>query len=148
VPSIRRAERSAPRRQRRRVVVDGPLEAGRGRASAADTTSTPGAIVVHHVGHERAPKRGRADLRQLAVERARVGRRARLDPAERWLCALPLAHVGGLSIVLRSAITPRPRLVHERFETERRARRPAGDPDGPTIVSLVRRRCSGCSTPG
>src|SRR4029077_10764898 len=27
-----------------------------------------------------------------------------LDPQERWLCALPLSHVGGLSILLRSAI--------------------------------------------
>ncbi len=27
-----------------------------------------------------------------------------LDPRERWLCALPLSHVGGLSILMRSAI--------------------------------------------
>jgi O-succinylbenzoic acid--CoA ligase len=27
-----------------------------------------------------------------------------LDPAERWLCPLPLAHVGGLMVLLRSAI--------------------------------------------
>jgi O-succinylbenzoic acid--CoA ligase len=41
-----------------------------------------------------------------------------LDPAERWLCALPLAHVGGLSILLRSAIYGTTAVVHPRFETE------------------------------
>ena len=40
-----------------------------------------------------------------------------LDPAERWLCALPLSHVGGLSIVLRSAISATTAIVHERFDT-------------------------------
>jgi O-succinylbenzoic acid--CoA ligase len=42
-----------------------------------------------------------------------------LDPEERWLCALPLAHVGGLSILLRSAIYGTTAVLHERFDTER-----------------------------
>jgi O-succinylbenzoic acid--CoA ligase len=37
---------------------------------------------------------------------------------ERWLCALPLAHVGGLSILMRSAIYGTTAVVHERFDTE------------------------------
>jgi o-succinylbenzoate---CoA ligase len=41
-----------------------------------------------------------------------------LDPAERWLCTLPLVHVGGLSIVLRSAIYATTAVVHERFEAD------------------------------
>ena len=60
-----------------------------------------------------------------------------LDPAERWLCALPLSHVGGLSIVLRSAISATTAIVHERFDTERvlyELGRPEG---GATMVSLV-----------
>src|SRR5581483_2742991 len=40
-----------------------------------------------------------------------------LDPGERWLCPLPLAHVGGLSILIRSAIYATTAVVHERFET-------------------------------
>ena len=59
-----------------------------------------------------------------------------LDPAERWLCTLPLSHVGGLSIVLRSAIYGTTAIVHERFETERVLAELA-DPAGPTLVSLV-----------
>ncbi|MGD1057657.1 MAG: AMP-binding protein [Solirubrobacteraceae bacterium] len=42
-----------------------------------------------------------------------------LDPDERWLCALPLSHVGGLSILLRSAIYATTAVVHERFEEDR-----------------------------
>jgi O-succinylbenzoic acid--CoA ligase len=37
---------------------------------------------------------------------------------ERWLCTLPVSHVGGLSILLRSAIYATTALVHERFQTE------------------------------
>jgi O-succinylbenzoic acid--CoA ligase len=42
-----------------------------------------------------------------------------VDPRERWLCALPLSHVGGLSILLRSAIYATTAVVHPRFDTER-----------------------------
>jgi O-succinylbenzoic acid--CoA ligase len=41
-----------------------------------------------------------------------------LDPAERWLCPMPLAHVGGLSILIRSTIYATTVVVHERFDTE------------------------------
>jgi O-succinylbenzoic acid--CoA ligase len=38
---------------------------------------------------------------------------------ERWLCALPVSHVGGLSILVRGAITGGTALVHERWDTGR-----------------------------
>jgi o-succinylbenzoate---CoA ligase len=65
-----------------------------------------------------------------------------LDPGERWLCALPLAHVGGLSIVLRSAIYGTTAVVHPRFETERvldalMDDADRGDGQAVTLVSLV-----------
>jgi O-succinylbenzoic acid--CoA ligase len=41
-----------------------------------------------------------------------------VDPGERWLCALPLSHVGGLSILVRSAIYTTTAVVHERFHTD------------------------------
>ncbi len=41
-----------------------------------------------------------------------------LDPAERWLCVMPLAHVGGLSILIRSAVYATTVVLHERYETE------------------------------
>src|ERR671938_362067 len=57
-----------------------------------------------------------------------------VDPGERWLSALPLNHVGGLSIVVRSAIYATTALVHERWDTERVAR--ALRTDGVTLISL------------
>ena len=40
-----------------------------------------------------------------------------LDLEERWLCTMPLAHVGGLSILLRSAVYATTVVLHERFDT-------------------------------
>jgi len=43
-----------------------------------------------------------------------------VDPAERWLCpALPVSHVGGLSILVRSCIYCTTAVIHERFDTQR-----------------------------
>jgi O-succinylbenzoic acid--CoA ligase len=58
-----------------------------------------------------------------------------LDPAERWLCALPLSHVGGLSILVRSAVYGTTAVVHERFDAERALA--ALDSESITLVSLV-----------
>ncbi|MGC2375532.1 MAG: AMP-binding protein, partial [Solirubrobacteraceae bacterium] len=58
-----------------------------------------------------------------------------VDPRERWLCALPLSHVGGLSILVRSAIYATTAVVHERFDTERVLEALRGDRI--TLVSLV-----------
>jgi len=56
-----------------------------------------------------------------------------LDPGERWLCPLPLSHVGGLSIVVRSAIYGTTAVLHERFDAQAVA---AALPEC-TLVSLV-----------
>lgn len=54
-----------------------------------------------------------------------------LDPRESWLCALPLSHIGGLSILVRSAIYGTCAMVHERWDTE------AVLAENPTLISLV-----------
>jgi O-succinylbenzoic acid--CoA ligase len=41
-----------------------------------------------------------------------------LDSAERWLCPMPLTHVGGLSIPIRSAIYATTAVIHGRFDAE------------------------------
>ena len=53
-----------------------------------------------------------------------VGSAANLGvaPEDRWLACLPLYHVGGLSILLRSAIYGTTAVIHERFEAERAVR--------------------------
>ncbi len=57
------------------------------------------------------------------------------DPGDRWLACLPLFHIGGLSILIRSAIYGIGAVVHERFDPlEVNA---AIDEGGVSIISLV-----------
>lgn len=56
-------------------------------------------------------------------------------PADRWLVCMPLFHVGGLSILIRSALAGSAALVHERFDPAAVDR--ALDREGVTGVSLV-----------
>jgi len=60
-----------------------------------------------------------------------------LDPAEKWLCPMPLAHVGGLSIQIRSAVYGTTVLLHGRFETERVLAALMDGAERVTLVSLV-----------
>jgi O-succinylbenzoic acid--CoA ligase len=60
-----------------------------------------------------------------------------LDLEERWLCPLPLAHVGGLSIVIRSSIYATTAIVHERFGAEAVTAALSDRAEAPTMVSLV-----------
>jgi O-succinylbenzoic acid--CoA ligase len=58
-----------------------------------------------------------------------------VEPTDRWLCCLPLFHVGGLSIVMRSVIYGTTAVVHDGFEVDRIADSLEGD--GVTMISLV-----------
>jgi o-succinylbenzoate---CoA ligase len=58
-----------------------------------------------------------------------------VDPADRWLCCVPLSHIAGLSIVMRSAIYGTTAVVHDGFDVDEVARSLAKD--GITVVSLV-----------
>jgi O-succinylbenzoic acid--CoA ligase len=60
-----------------------------------------------------------------------------LDLAERWLCPMPLTHVGGLSILMRSAIYATTAVLHGRFDTQAVLRELMDPARGITMVSLV-----------
>ncbi|MFI4991827.1 MAG: AMP-binding protein [Solirubrobacterales bacterium] len=77
------------------------------------------AVVIHTSGTSSAPKPVELTYGNLLWSALGSAVALGLDPNERWLCALPLSHVGGLSILVRSAIYATTTLVHERFETER-----------------------------
>ena len=98
------------------VVVGEPLAGRAGRIVREPLSLESTATRDAHLGHDRGAPAGRADVRQLARERARLGGRARARPEERWLCPMPLVHVGGLSILIRSAIYGTTVVLHERFE--------------------------------
>lgn len=57
-----------------------------------------------------------------------------IEPTDSWLCCMPVDHVGGLSILLRSVIYGTATIIHPRFEVEPVAAELKGDV---TIVSLV-----------
>ncbi|HUB99033.1 MAG TPA: o-succinylbenzoate--CoA ligase [Solirubrobacterales bacterium] len=58
-----------------------------------------------------------------------------VDPADRWLCCVPLSHIAGLGIVMRSVIYGTAAVVHDGFDVDRVAA--ALREDGITVVSLV-----------
>lgn len=93
------------------------------------------AVVIHTSGTSSAPKPVELTYGNLLWSALGSAVALGLDPDERWLCALPLSHVGGLSILVRSAIYGTTAVVHERFEAERVLH--ALDEEGITLVSLV-----------
>jgi o-succinylbenzoate---CoA ligase len=58
-----------------------------------------------------------------------------VEPEDRWLCCLPLSHISGLGIVMRSVIYGTTAVVHEGFDVDRAGA--ALESDGVTVVSLV-----------
>ena len=116
------------------AIVDEPLHSGAGAASVASagdhldaraTVSAAGhdldapAVVIHTSGTSSLPKPVVLTYGNLLWSALGSAVALGLDERERWLCALPLSHVGGLSILVRSAIYATTAVVHERFETER-----------------------------
>jgi o-succinylbenzoate---CoA ligase len=76
------------------------------RAAQLATAGRPteAALVVHTSGTTGAPRP--VELTRSNIEANALGSAVALglDPDERWLCPLPLSHVGGLMVLLRSAI--------------------------------------------
>jgi O-succinylbenzoic acid--CoA ligase len=58
-----------------------------------------------------------------------------VEPADRWLCCLPLSHISGLGIVMRSVIYGTTAVIHDGFDVDRVAE--ALERDEITVVSLV-----------
>jgi O-succinylbenzoic acid--CoA ligase len=93
--------------------------------------------VMHTSGTTAAPKPVELTVANWQANAAGSATALGLDPAERWLCVMPLTHVGGLSILIRSVIYATTVVLHDRFETAA-VLRSLSDPDERiTIVSLV-----------
>ncbi|MFI5008955.1 MAG: AMP-binding protein [Solirubrobacterales bacterium] len=119
------------------LVIEEPLGEGSAvdgsPASAHDLTRV--AVVIHTSGTTAAPRPVELTYGNFLWSALGSAVALGLDPRERWLCALPLSHVGGLSILVRSAIYATTAVIHERFETERVLA--ALREQGITLVSLV-----------
>ncbi len=98
------------------------LEAPRlGPAQAHPGTHDPDAVavVIHTSGTSRAPRAVELSYGNILWSALGSAVALGVDEDERWLCALPVSHVGGISILLRSAIYGTCAVLHERFERER-----------------------------
>jgi O-succinylbenzoic acid--CoA ligase len=75
-----------------------------------------------------------------------------VEPEDRWLCPLPLHHVGGLNVLIRSVINATAVVLHPRFDADRmRGTLEAGEVTLASLVPtmLARLRAAGLrETPG
>ena len=116
--------------------VDGPLD-GPALADPAVPSEHDVATVMHTSGTTAAPKPVALTYGNWRWNALGSALALGLDPEERWLCPMPLAHVGGLAILLRSAVYGTTVVLHERFDTES-VRGELEDPERRiTLVSLV-----------
>ena len=94
------------------------------------------ALVVHTSGTTGRPEPVGLTRGNIRANARGLAQALRLADDERWLCPLPLSHVGGLMVFLRSAILATTAvLAPPPFDPEAVARRLRDD--GITIVSLV-----------
>ena len=112
--------------------LDGPPLAGAAVPSEHDV-----ATLMHTSGTTAAPKPVALTYGNWRWNALGSALALGLDTEERWLCPMPLAHVGGLAILLRSAIYATTVILHERFDTEAVLRELADPERRVTLVSLV-----------
>jgi o-succinylbenzoate---CoA ligase len=118
------------------ALVDEPLPLdGTRLAAGARHELDDVALIVHTSGTTSAPRPVELTYGNLLWSAFGSGAALGAPENERWLCTLPLSHVGGLSILVRSAIYGTTAVVHERFETDRALH--ALSDGGATIASLV-----------
>jgi len=119
------------------VVIEQPLDLATAPPDLPQTHDLDAvAAVIHTSGTSAAPRPVELTYGNWLWSALGAAVALGLDPAERWLCALPLAHVGGLSILLRSVIYGTTAVLHERFDTDR-VLAELSDGEGATLVSLV-----------
>jgi len=110
-----------------------PARLETGRAALRDRGA---ALVLYTSGTSGRPKGAILSLASLiASARAQARLLGPSEPSDRWLLCMPLFHVGGLSILIRSALAGSAVVLHERFEVERASR--ALEREGITHVSFV-----------
>ena len=97
------------------VVVSEPL---RGSGPPAQFGAGQPLAIMHTSGTTAAPKRVPLTPENFLASALGSAVALGLDQNERWLCPMPLTHVGGLSIPIRSAIYATTAVLHGRFDTE------------------------------
>jgi o-succinylbenzoate---CoA ligase len=101
------------------VPIDLRLSQAEQAARSQPGAVPPGTVVVMHTsGTTAAPKPVPLTYGNFQASALASAVALGLDPNERWLCPMPLTHVGGLSIPIRSAIYGTTAVLHGRFDTD------------------------------
>jgi len=96
---------------------------------------TGDAIIVNTSGTTGRPRAAVLTHDALAASARATSEALGVDPgSDRWLACLPLAHVGGLSVITRALLTDTPLEVHDGFDPGAVTEAACG---GATLVSLV-----------
>ena len=119
------------------LVVDRPLSGRARAASVVGLELDSVATVMHTSGTTAAPRRIALTYGNWLWSALGSAVALGLDRDERWLCPMPLVHVGGLSIPIRSAIYGTTAVLHERFDTEAVLATLMDREQRITVVSLV-----------
>src|SRR4051812_656861 len=86
------------------AVIDGPLPTAARRRGFPPGRADTRALVVHTSGTTGVPRPVVLTLGNVLANALGCAIALGHDRAERWLCPLPLSHVGGLMVLLRSAV--------------------------------------------
>jgi O-succinylbenzoic acid--CoA ligase len=117
-----------------RLVVDAPLPDGGGGGAIVDVHDLRApAAIIHTSGSTAAPKPIELTFGNWLWSALGSAVALGLDRDEHWVCPLPLSHVGGLSIVVRSAIYGTTVRVLPRFDVDEAL----AELKTATLVSLV-----------
>ena len=122
------------------AVVDTPLEAqdGQGAPGAAVTVDPAAtATLMFTSGTTSEPRPVELTYGNWLAAALGSAVALGLDQHERWLCPMPLAHVGGLSILVRSTVYATTVVLHERFEIATVLDALMSERERITLVSLV-----------
>ncbi len=117
------------------IVVDEPMPAtGQPIEGGIVHDLDAPAIVVHTSGTTADPVAVELTYGNWLWSALGSGAALGVAPGDRWLCTLPLVHVGGLSILMRSAIYATTATLHASWDTDRAVAEIAS---GATLVSVV-----------
>jgi O-succinylbenzoic acid--CoA ligase len=117
-------------------LIDAPLagpEADAPQRDEPDPSATW--VILHTSGTTASPKPVELTYGNFRASAAAAQANLPLGPDDRWLCVLPVFHVGGLSILTRTAFYGASAIVHERFDVD--AARESLESGEATVVSLV-----------
>jgi o-succinylbenzoate---CoA ligase len=101
-----------------RITVTAPVAGAEADVPLRDTVD-PDAVhsVVHTSGTTGRPKAVELTYGNHAASALASADALGVHPCDRWLCPLPVFHVGGLGVLIRSVINATTARVHDRFDT-------------------------------